>query len=171
MVKTNSEAGALTRPVEGNLIRWNPFEELSDLRHRVDDVFARAFGYTPLSRMIPTEPFSYEFEPDVDIYMSDEAVEVFAALPGYKPEEITVEAEPGMLFIKGERKPIFGERVEPVRQSWVTTAKCFSAKYSLPVEIDPNTVKAVFHDGVLHLTLMKTERARSKSVKVKILPK
>src|SRR5436305_368928 len=100
MVKTND------LPVQSHvsepLTKWSPFEEFGDLRHRIDDLFARAFGYTPLSRMIPNEAMT--FEPVVDMVETEKNLELFVALPGFTPEMINVNVTPSFVAIEGERK-------------------------------------------------------------------
>src|SRR2546423_11408415 len=117
MVK-NVENAALTRPVEGAFARWNPFEEFAELRNRMDDFFGRGFGYTPLWRMIPNEPFY--FEPPVEFYVTETGVELYLAVPGYIPTDINVECAVDTITIFGERKPLHIKDVEVRNQGVVT---------------------------------------------------
>jgi HSP20 family protein len=136
------------------------------MRRQMDDLFSRALGYTPLSRMIPSE--TQISEPDVGIYETDDTV-VVTALPGYAPEQIHVEATDDTISIAGERKPFYeDEKAVSHRLSWISGMSRFHASYTLPSEIDPNKVKATFRNGVLQLEMPKTERSRAKSVKVNV---
>src|SRR5438128_4349602 len=106
MMTRTIESNVPVRPVfetPGGLTRWHPFEDFPEIRHRMEDIFSRAFGYTPLSRLLPNEPFIYE--PAVDIYEKTDVVELFAALPGFTVDMIKVEATPEYIVIVGERKP------------------------------------------------------------------
>ena len=149
--------------------RWTPFEELTEMRRQMDDVFGRMFGYTPLARLIPTEPIP--FEPPVDIYEVNDKVFLLASLPGYPPEAIHVEATPETVTIFGERKPLveFKEAI-PYRHAGLNEAVTFKAVYTLPVEVDPNKVKATFLHGVLHLEMPKAEWVKPKTVKINVIP-
>jgi HSP20 family protein len=167
MIKTGSEVATTIHPTEG-LTRWSPFDEFSDLRHRMEELFSRAFGYTPLSNLIPNEPMT--FEPVVDIYEVDSKLDLFVSLPGYKPEFIVVNATQGAVTIKGERKCLYDENAIARRQGWVAASNNFSVTYTLPCEIAPNMVKALFENGILHLEMPKSERAVTRSVKVKVQP-
>ena len=60
MVKTFGEGTAVTRVPEGGFARWGVFDEFAELRHKMDELFSRSFGYTPLSRLLPNEPYVYE---------------------------------------------------------------------------------------------------------------
>lgn len=168
MFRKNVPSGTLAPRTEGEaLTRWSPWEELADIRHRMEELFSRAFGYTPLSRLIPGEPGV--FEPDVDLYETNEKVILMAATPGFKPEEIKVEATPDTIQIEGERKALFeDEKAVQHRGGWLSGSSRFSLSYTLPTEIDPNKVKATFSNGVLQLEMPKTERARAKGVKVNV---
>ena len=99
------KGNALTARPEGAVTTWSPWNEMTDLRRRMDDLFSQAFGYTPLSRLIPAEMAAEE--PEVDIHETDTAFQVLASLPGYTPEQIDVQATDNMLTIQGERKPLF----------------------------------------------------------------
>jgi len=164
MIKTN-EAPVIAHVPEG-LTRWNPFDEFGELRHRFDDLFARAFGYTPLSRLIPNEGMT--FEPVIDMYETEKSVDLYVALPGFKPEMITVNVTPIYVAIEGERKVISEEKAVIRRQGGVTSACSFSVNYALPVEVIPTEVKAIFEHGVLHLNLPKTVKAMETNVKVPV---
>lgn len=158
-------ASSLTRPAGSGVTHWNPWNAMAEMQRQMDDLFSRAFGYTPLSRMIPSDLN----EPDVDIYETDDKIRLDAALPGFAPNQINVEATADTVSIQGERST-FNEDEKAVqhRQSRTSGFTRFSATYSLPVEIDPNRVKATFRDGMLHLELPKTEQARKKGVKINV---
>ncbi len=168
MVKTFGEGTAVTRVPEGGFARWGVFDEFAELRHKMDELFSRSFGYTPLSRLLPNEPYVYE--PIVDIYETENAVELFVGIPGFLPESIKVEALPESISIEGERKPLYNEKAIPVRQGWVAFPVSFCVNYALPSKIDPNLVTATFLNGILHLIMPKTELARKHAVPVKVMP-
>src|SRR6185369_14818658 len=127
MVKTFGEGTAVTRVPEGGFARWDVFDEFADLRHKFDELFSRRFGYTPLSRRLPNEQYAYE--PVIDMYETDTSVELFAAIPGFVPELIKVEALPESISIEGERKALYNEAAVPVRQGWVALPVTFCVSY------------------------------------------
>jgi HSP20 family protein len=163
----NPQVTALSRPSEAGLGSWSPWNDMADLRHRMDDLFSRAFGYTPLSRMIPGEGGA--IEPAVDIYGTDETLLLFAELPGFGPDAISVEATPDTISIHGECKPLYpNEHGVVYRQGWVCREQRLHATYSLPEQIDPNRITATFTNGILRLGMQKAEQARKKSVHVDV---
>jgi HSP20 family protein len=167
MAQKNPQNTALTRREEGGLGPWNPWNQMAELHRQMDELFSRTFGYTPLSRMIPST--SEMWEPDVDIYETGDKVQVFAALPGYAPDQIHVESTSDSIRIWGERKPFQeDEKVIAHRRSWHSGFSRFSCSFSLPTEIDPNSVKATFHNGVLQLEMNKTEQAKTQPVQINV---
>jgi HSP20 family protein len=165
---TNTQPGtAITRRPEGGLAHRSPWEELNDLRLHMDDLFSRAFGYTPLSRLIPGNVG--EFEPPFDIYETEDKVVAMIGLPGYTPKDINLEMSPDSFTVTGERKALFEDpKATAYRKSWLASAGNFSISHTVPSEIDPNRVKAVFNNGVLQIEMPKTEQARAKTVKVNV---
>jgi HSP20 family protein len=140
---------------------------LTELRHRMDDLFTRAFGYTPLSRLIPGE--AVEFEPQVDLHENEDQIVAFASIPGFEPKQINVETTPEALTITGEREALYTDEKAVAHRVSGLSGKCSFRFYTtLPAEIDPNKVKATFHNGILKLEMPKTERARTRSVKVNV---
>jgi HSP20 family protein len=169
MADKNAQNTSLARtgnaPSTG-MTRWSPWDEFTSLRRQMDDFFTRAFGYTPLSQMIPSELRGSE--PDIDIHETQDRVIVFAALPGYSPEQINAEATTDSIMISGERASLHEDNENQGRSRRVTGASRFSISYSLPAEVDPNRVSANFQNGVLRIEMPKTERAQNKGVKINV---
>lgn len=167
MTRTNDQAAALTRRSTGALAPWTPMDELTALRQQIDDVLTNAFGYTPLSKMIPVEGFT--FEPPVEIHNLKDKVQLFAAVPGFKADEIQIETTGDTVEITGERKTSFTETEG--KKSWMTGESRFSIQCTLPAEINPSQTKASVRDGMLTLELPKTEQAKTRTVKINVAQK
>src|SRR5258708_4299631 len=117
----------LVRRNEGGLAHRSPWNEFAEMRRQMDDLFSRGFGYTPLSLMIP-ESSTMGWEPDVDIYETDDKVVVIAALPGYTSEQIQVEASGDTISIRGERNPFYeNDKAVSHRQARTTGMTRYSA--------------------------------------------
>ena len=168
MARGNATGSALTRRTgTPELARWSPWNAIADMHREMDDLFSRTFGYTPLSTMLGSQVGAWE--PSVDIYETDDKVVAMAALPGFAPESVHVEATADTVTIQGERGSLCtDDKAKAHRQSGLTTECSFSVSYSLPVEIDPNQVKATFKNGVLNIEMNKAEHARPRSVKIDV---
>lgn len=140
---------------------WSLFDEM---QRRMDEIFARPFG------SLWSDRWGFDhMEPAVDVYETDDSVIAFAALPGYAPDAIRVEATTDTLSIQGERAQLFDtEKATAHRVSGLTGASQFSVSYTLPVEIQPDKVKASFTHGILKVEMPKAEHARPRGVKVTV---
>lgn len=167
MFGKKAQSTALAPHVEPGMTRWNPWQEMTDIRRQMDDLFSRSFGYTPLSQLIPGSAFS--FEPPVDIYTTDDKVFVYATLPGFTLDAINVEATPDTLTVHGERKALYDQdKAVPEQQTGSLEERKFRIVCTLPAEVDPNKIKAMFKDGMLTLEMPKAEQAKVNTVKVAI---
>lgn len=101
----------------------------------------------------------------VDVIDTDDAVVVRANMPGVLAEEIKITLSGRSLTIKGETKNE-GELENSRfirRERRMTT---INRTVDLPVEVDADRAQAHFHDGVMTLTLPKSENVRPKRIKI-----
>ena len=99
-----------------------------------------------------------QFAPRVDISETDEEFRVTAELPGLEEKDFEVSLEGDVLTIKGEKKVAHEEQREGYTHV-ETFGGSFHRAFRLPVEVDPDAVKADFKNGVLTVTLPKPEEA------------
>jgi len=105
--------------------------------------------------------------PTVDIEEGDQAYHITAELPGLKREDVKITLQEGVLTIQGERKQEKeeqGRRFHRVERSYGT----FVRSFALPDVVDEGKVSAEFKDGVLHIRLPKSEKAKPKSIEVTV---
>ena len=103
--------------------------------------------------------------PAIDIYENDDAFVATADLPGLKKDDIDISIEDNVLTVSGERKfekSDDGGTFRRVERSYGT----FRRSFALPRGIDSTKVEAKFEDGVLSLTLPKSELAKSRKITV-----
>jgi HSP20 family protein len=107
------------------------------------------------------------WSPRVDILEKNDSWVFKAEVPDVKPEEIAVTIEDGVLSIKGERK--FEEEVnEGSFTRFERQYGSFERRFSLPKNINDGDVKADYRNGILTLTVPKTEEAKPKSIKIDV---
>lgn len=88
-----------------------------------------------------------------------------AALPGLKPEEIEVTLDKGILRINGEKK----EETQDQKKKYYSKAS-YSFSYSLPLPAnidDSHEPTATYKDGIMRLTFNKTPSSQTKHIPVK----
>jgi HSP20 family protein len=91
---------------------------------------------------------------------------VRAELPGMKSDELDIQVTAKGISISGERKiPVEGNNVKYHRRE--REAGTFSRSINLPGEIDVNKVEASMENGVLKVTIPKSETAKPRQIAVK----
>ena len=143
-----------------NLIRWEPAREMMTLREAMDRLFDDAF----------TRPFSIMGEhggssPAIDMYQTDGEVVVKASLPGIKADEVQINVTGEILTIKGETK----QEEEKKDKSWHMREQrwgAFERSVMLPTGVNSDQAKADFKNGILTITLPKSEQAKSKTITI-----
>jgi HSP20 family protein len=104
--------------------------------------------------------------PSLDISETDKAVEVKLDLPGVTAKEIDIQLNGNLLTVRGERK----EEQEKKGKSYHRIERrygSFSRSVTLPCPVQEDEVAAEYRDGVLTITLPKTEEAKTRKISVK----
>jgi HSP20 family protein len=105
--------------------------------------------------------------PALDLYTTPEAVIAKVALSGVKPEDVDVTIGDDLVTISGA----FKEEKETSDAGYVhkeLSQGKFSRSFSLTTAIKADAAKAEFKDGLLTLTLPKTEEVKPTHVKVQV---
>jgi HSP20 family protein len=108
-----------------------------------------------------------EAAPALDLYTTSEAVIANVALPGVKPEDVDVTIGDDLVTVSGAYK----EEKETSDAGYVhkeLSQGRFSRSFSLPTAINVDAAKAEFKDGLLTITLPKSEEVKPTHVKVQI---
>jgi HSP20 family protein len=106
-----------------------------------------------------------DFTPPVDICETAETMEFFVELPGFKKDQIEIRVEQGNLILGGERKPV--EKQETFHRVERAYGK-FQRVFSLPSSIAPEGITAALKNGVLQITLPKSEAAKPRQIRVSV---
>ena len=156
-------AGTLaTRKPRSLLSAWRnePFAAFPMLREEMGDLLSRFWGNGE------EEWFGGTLTPSVDVSETDGTVEVRMDLPGVKANEIDIQINNNVLTISGERKE---EKEEKGRTFHRVERRIgsFSRSLALPAAVAEDKVNAEYHEGVLKVTLPKTEQSKAQKIKVK----
>lgn len=104
--------------------------------------------------------------PRLNLSETEDAYEVSVDLPGLTADAVNVELRHGDLWITGERS----SETEEKGRTWHRIER-YSGQFRRAVrlgdDVDPDRVNAEYRDGVLHITVQKTEVARTKRIEVK----
>lgn len=97
--------------------------------------------------------------PPVNISETDDSWHVQMELPGVKAEDIDISVEDGTLTIKGERKGFEGsEDIKPLRSE--ISGGSFYKTLTLPRSVDGSKIKAEMKEGILAVTLPRSEEVK-----------
>jgi HSP20 family protein len=131
---------------------------LNDIRDEIDRFFE-----APLSR---TSEF-LGWTPAFDVYEENDNFVVKAELPGMKKEDISVSLHDGDLIVSGERKSETKTEGTEVYRAERYFGK-FQRVVSLPTQVAADKVSADYKDGILTVTLPKSEEAKPKQIQVQV---
>jgi HSP20 family protein len=105
--------------------------------------------------------------PSVDIFEDKDNVVLKAEIPGVAKEDLQVNVNDETITVSGEkRKEEKKEDKDYFRLE--RSYGSFKRTFALPSEVDSSRAKAKFKDGVLEVTIPKSEKAKKKEVKVSI---
>jgi HSP20 family protein len=139
---------------------WDPFSQLTNLREEIN----RLFDLPTAEWTGDTEFFGWA--PALDLYEDKDNLIVKAELPGMKKEDIDISLHQGSLIISGERKVQSAEDAGETSRSERFFGG-FQRALQLQKPVDPNKVTANYKDGILTVTLPKTEESKPKQITVK----
>lgn len=139
---------------------WPEFNQITNLRDEINRLFE-----TPLEEWARGSDVLNAWSPALDLYEDKDNLIVRAELPGLKKEEIDISLHDGTLAISGERK-----QEKKLEDSQTSREERFYGKFQrslgLPKAVNPNAVKASYKDGILTVTLPKTEEAKPRQIAV-----
>lgn len=144
------------------LIKWNPARELFGLRNHMNGFFDDFFYPT---RKTGQNDGLWSWNPAVDIYEEADNIVVKAEIPGVDREGIHVDVKDRVLTIKGERT-MDNEVKEDSYYRREQTYGQFQRAFTLPIDVDPEAIKAEYKDGVLKVLVPKPEQNKPKQITV-----
>ena len=113
--------------------------------------------YTSFGRQAATPPFT-------NMYDSGDYFTLQAEVPGLTKEDIQIKIQGNYLEISGNRK---AERPEGYKAHRIEQQKtAFTRSFTLPTEVNVNSVTAELEDGILILTLPKAEAAKARQIEI-----
>lgn len=147
------------------ITRWNPRREMANMR----DLFDRFFEDN-----VPSLFDNRAFEqidriPALDIDEDAATYTVTSEMPGLKADNIRVTMDGDMLVIVGEHPEEVIEEKDDNKRTLMRERRYgrYSRRVQLPGGVDINRAEASYEDGVLTLTLPKSEQTIQKMIPVR----
>jgi HSP20 family molecular chaperone IbpA len=97
---------------------------------------------------------THVWRPPTDVYETGQAIQVQVEVAGMENSDISVTLEGRVLRITGTRKDHLERRV--YHQMEIHTGE-FLTEVELPVQVDPDCIRAHYHDGFMLVDLRKVQ--------------
>lgn len=150
---------ALSTRASRALQPWFSRDPFVNLQQEMDDLLSRfqtdRNGDSPLALVSPS----------VDLSETDDSLQIRMDVPGIKADEINIEVSGNTIRISGEHKEEKEEKGKTFHRVERRSGS-FSRALALPTAVKEDKVSAECKDGVLTITLPKTEVAKTQKVKV-----
>jgi HSP20 family protein len=104
--------------------------------------------------------------PSVDLSETDNSVEVRMDIPGVKAKDIDIQVNGQMLTVSAQREEEREEKGRTFHRIERQSGR-YSRSLTLPCNVNESEVAAEYHDGVLSITLPKTDESKAHKIKVK----
>ncbi len=134
----------------------DPFDALSSLQQALDTF--RTSGWLASG---PSGGGSY---PPVNVFRRGDDFYIIAEIPGVQKSDLEVQVKGNTIRLAGTKSVSHPEKASLHRRERL--AGRFDRAVTLPVEVDPDGVKAECHDGILALHLPRAERDKPRSIQV-----
>jgi HSP20 family protein len=144
---------------------WREKRSLSGIEGGMDRFFNEVFGGPLVSCAAPD--MRGVFSPSIDIKETHDALEVSAEMPGMSQDDIEVSVHDGMLTISGEKK-VQKEKRKTDYHYAERSYGSFCRDICLPDLVESDKAQAAYRNGVLTVTLPKTEKAMKESRKIPV---
>lgn len=139
--------------------RWFQFYDIEKTLDEMDRIF-NAVGRPVELRSVPRGTF-----PTVNIYDRGNSLLLQAEIPGVDIKDLELGVVDNTLTLKGERKSkeISKKELFHRRERLMGT---FERTISLPVQVDANSAKANYRNGILEVDLTKAQEAKPKTIQI-----
>jgi HSP20 family protein len=139
---------------------WSPFRELRHFNRAANRQWR---GYP---RYAVESPNPEHWSLAVDVVEGEDTLLVTTSIPGIKPEDIEVTIEGDILTIKGETDTTDTEVTDESYRLRERRTGHFLRTIRLPDTLDTDSAATTYENGVLTITLPKTETKKAKRLTV-----
>ncbi len=135
--------------------KFNPWLEIISMRDEMDKIMNETMNLKMDTRSRKNRLSLWQ--PVTDMFETDSHLVLEMELPGVFQENINLELQGGQLVVYGEKKlekEVSGSAYQMLERSYGP----FSRVFQLPENIDPSTVTAVYKNGTLRVSMLKTDK-------------
>lgn len=140
------------------LTNWDPFREMMTMRRAVDRLIDNSM---PNSDWNTANDWGFP----LDVVENENEFIIKASVPGVKPEQLEITFSKGLLTIKGETR----DESESNKGQYHLRERrfgIFSRTISLPATVKADDIQAKCEDGILTLSMPKSEEVKPKRIQI-----
>ncbi|MBF2008703.1 MAG: Hsp20/alpha crystallin family protein [Chlorogloeopsis fritschii C42_A2020_084] len=143
------------------LIRYNPWQEINTLQRQINRLFE--------DTRVPNKLLERDLikVPAAELQETEDAIHLKLELPGIEAKDLDVKVTENAVYVSGERKSENKTEDKGYTRTEFHYGK-FQRVIPLPAKIQNTDVKAEYKDGILNLSLPKTQAEKNKVVKVNL---
>lgn len=152
------------------MARWDPFDGMDALRREIDQAFERAGTQdAPMFRSAFLPGRGAREYPLINLYDDQNTLYIEALAPGADPGSFNITVVGDTLTLSGEKRRVAGDVKPEAFHREERAAGKFVRSIDLPVEVDDsNNPKAEYKNGLLLVSLPKSEKAKPKQITVQV---
>jgi HSP20 family protein len=147
--------------IKKDLVSYDPLDRFFDIREDFDNVmkdFLRGFSVPVSSRGV---------FPLADVKEDEDKYTVTVEVPGIAKKDLKIKVKENSLIVEGEKK----EETREEKESYLRVERSygnFRRVFNFESDLDAGKVNAAFSDGILTVTLPKTENEKPKEIDIKV---
>jgi len=148
--------------VGGEIMEWDPFEEMHEFQRRMNKAF-EAFFSRPHVKSLSLDVHT----PLSDVIDKGNHIIASIDLPGVEKEDVILSVSDNKIEVRAQRK----HEVKVQKKGYYKHERSYGGFYRiipLPSSVDPDSAQAVYKNGVLEIKLKKSKSKKvAKKVEVK----
>jgi HSP20 family protein len=103
--------------------------------------------------------------PPINMFQQGDDFVAILEIPGVDRKDLTIEAKESTIRISGKKTVTHDESASAHRRERV--GGTFNRTLSVPVQMDPDGIKAEYRDGLLALFIARAESDKPRTIKIK----
>ena len=126
--------------------------------------FQQALDAFRTSGWLGSSPSGSGAYPPLNVFRKGDDLVLITEVPGIRKSDLQIQVKGNTIRIAGSKSVAYGDKASLHRRE--RPAGTFDRAVTLPVEIDPDAVKAQCRDGILALYLPRAERDKPKTIAI-----
>ena len=134
----------------------DPFDALFNLQRALEGRLASDWLHDQTTSQGPFPP--------INVFQQGDDILAIIELPGVDKDSLQIQAKENTIRVAGKKVVTYPEGVSIHRRERAFGE--FDRTLSLPIQLDPDRIKAEYRDGILALFLPRSERDKPRSIKI-----